>query len=307
MSEANNRISDTFENLSSSIAMLRKLEWRVRHAVESVLSGEYKSSFRGKGMEFDQVVKYEYGDDVRDIDWNVTARLGEPYRKKFVEEREVTLLLLFEDSPSLQFGSGARSKREALLELASLLMLLSAVNGDRVSLMYASPGGYEFTKSSAGRGRVLHSAASLLGRPAPDLLGPQEAKVPWKYLVRAAPRHSIFVWLGDFPNREKPNSWNVFKKRYQPVGFRIEDPWERELPKRGEQTVYDPVSGKLFNLSGNSGAQQAAHQKWNKDRDKQFADLFSVDSDRLTLQAGDDALNSVVNLFQKRALRFGRA
>ena len=82
-------------------------------------------------MEFDQVVKYEFGDDVRDIDWNVTAKLGEPYRKKFVEEREISLILLFEDTPSLQFGSGAKSKREALLELASLIMLLSAVNGDR--------------------------------------------------------------------------------------------------------------------------------------------------------------------------------
>ena len=77
----------------SPLALLRQLEWRVRHAVENVLSGEYRSAFRGRGMEFDQVVKYEFGDDVRDIDWNVTARLGEPYRKKFVEEREVTLLL----------------------------------------------------------------------------------------------------------------------------------------------------------------------------------------------------------------------
>ncbi len=306
MSESDNRFSDTFESLSSSIAMLRKLEWRVRHAVESTLSGEYKSSFRGKGMEFDQVVKYEYGDDVRDIDWNVTARLGEPYRKKFVEEREVTLILLFEDTPSLQFGSGERSKREALLELASLLMLLSAVNGDRVSLLYSSPTGYEFTKSSAGRGRVLHTAASLLGRPAPDLLGEQEAKTPWKYLVRAAPRHSIFVWLSDFPNRQKPDAWNVLKKRYQPVGFRIEDPWERALPERGEQTVYDPVSGQLFNLSSASAAQRTAHEKWNRDRDATFNELFPVESDRLTLQAGDDALESVVQLFHKRALRYAR-
>ncbi|MEX2045383.1 MAG: DUF58 domain-containing protein, partial [Opitutus sp.] len=79
----------------SPLALLRKLEWRVRHAVENVLSGEYRSAFRGRGMEFDQVVKYEFGDDVRDIDWNVTAKLGEPYRKKFVEEREVTLVLVF--------------------------------------------------------------------------------------------------------------------------------------------------------------------------------------------------------------------
>src|SRR3982750_554671 len=105
--------------VTSQLALLRQLEWRVRHAVENVLSGEYRSAFRGRGMEFDQVVKYTFGDDVRDIDWNVTARLGEPYRKKFVEEREVTLLVVFEDSPSLPFGSGAPSKREAPLGRAS--------------------------------------------------------------------------------------------------------------------------------------------------------------------------------------------
>ena len=113
------------------IALLRQLEWRVRHAVENVLSGEYRSAFRGRGMEFDQVVKYSFGDDVRDIDWNVTARLGEPYRKKFVEEREVTLMIVLEDTPSLQFGSGAQSKREALLELAAAV---TAKNRVRVAV-----------------------------------------------------------------------------------------------------------------------------------------------------------------------------
>ena len=149
------------------LALLRQLEWRVRHAVENVLSGEYRSTFRGRGMEFDQVVKYEFGDDVRDIDWNVTARLGEPYRKKFVEEREVTLLLVFEDSPSLHFGSGAQSKREALLELAGLVMLLGAVNRDRVGFVYAAPGGNLVREPVRGRGAILHAAATLLGRPAP--------------------------------------------------------------------------------------------------------------------------------------------
>ena len=307
MGKKDHKISDTVENFTASLAMLRKLEWRVRHAVESVLSGEYKSSFRGKGMEFDQVVKYEYGDDVRDIDWNVTARLGDPYVKRYVEEREVTLLLLFEDRPSLQFGSGERSKREALMELSSLLMLLSAVNGDRVSLIYASPEGYQFTKSASGRGRVLHTAATLLGKPPPNPLGPQEAEVPWKYLLRAAPRHSVFVWLSDFPAHGKPERWNALKKRYQPVGFRIEDPWERELPKNGEQSVYDPVSGQLFNLSGKSSSQRAAHEKWKLERDKDFRELVPVDSDRLTLQAGDDALDAIVRLFHKRTLRYGRS
>ncbi len=290
----------TFANLSSSIATLRRLEWRIRHAVESTLSGEYKSSFRGKGMEFDQVVKYEFGDDVRDIDWNVTARLGEPYRKKFVEEREITLFLLFEDSPSLQFGSGSVSKREALMELASLIMLLSAVNGDRISVMYSSPTGYEFQKSINGRGRIMHSAANLLGRPAPDLLGSSEVQIPWKYISKAAPRHSIFVWLSDFGNCQAPASWNVLKKRYQPIGFRIEDPWERELPVDGTRNVFDPTSGSLFTLNGKSAAQREAHRKWNEQRDAHFFKLFPQSSSQLTLQSGDDALDAIVRLFHHR-------
>ena len=122
-------VSEHTNLVTSQLALLRQLEWRVRHAVENVLSGEYRSAFRGRGMEFDQVVKYTFGDDIRDIDWNVTARLGEPYRKKFIEEREVSLLLLFEDSVSLQFGSGAQSKREALMELAGLVMMGGDVLG----------------------------------------------------------------------------------------------------------------------------------------------------------------------------------
>src|ERR1035437_10202379 len=105
-------IENRTSNTENPLALLRQLEWRVRHAVENMLSGEYRSAFRGRGMEFDQVVKYEFGDDIRDIAWNVTARLGEPYRKKFVEERELVVLLVIADSLSLQFGSGAPSKGE---------------------------------------------------------------------------------------------------------------------------------------------------------------------------------------------------
>src|ERR1700710_561827 len=139
--------------VTSQLALLKQLEWRVRHAVENVLSGEYRSAFRGRGMEFDQVVRYEFGRDVRDIDWNATARLGEPYRKKFVEEREVTLLVVFEDSPSLHFGSGAQSKREALLELAGLVMLLGAVTRSRVVFAHASQNEIFSREPVRGRGQ----------------------------------------------------------------------------------------------------------------------------------------------------------
>ena len=116
-------------------------------------------------MEFDQVVKAEFGDDVRDIGQDVTARLGDPYRKKFIEEREVSLLIVFEDSPSLQFGSAALSKREALLELAGLVMLLGAVNRDRVGFVHATPDGNLFRQPVRGRG-THPSRRRDLARPA---------------------------------------------------------------------------------------------------------------------------------------------
>ena len=299
--------------VTSQLALLRQLEWRVRHAVENVLSGEYRSAFRGRGMEFDQVVKYTYGDDIRDIDWNVTARLGEPYRKKFIEEREVTLLLVFEDSVSLQFGSGAQSKREALLELAGILMMLGAVNRDRVGFLHASPEGYFLKEPVRGRGQIMHAAAQLLGKPAPSLessgssptIENQESKIenfsiPWRLLAHAAPRHSIMIWLGDFPPRIEPEGWSVLSRRYQMMGFRVDDPWERELPDTRIFTAYDPVSGRLVNLNGASSAQRAAHAEWVAQRDASFRALFPNPLSRLTVRTDEPRLESLVRFFQAR-------
>lgn len=292
---------------ASPLALLRRLEWRVRHAVENVLSGEYRSAFRGRGMEFDQVVKYEFGDDVRDIDWNVTARLGEPYRKKFVEEREVTVMIVFEDTPSLQFGSGAQSKREALLELAGLVMLLGAVNRDRVGFLHVTPGGYTLREPVRGRGPILHAAAGLLGAPAPKLstLDPQlstAGAIPWRLLSRAAPKHSILIWLGDFAPRPEPDGWAVMRRRYQPMGFRVDDPWEHELPSGEVFAAYDPVGGRLVTLE-NSSAERAAHAKWREQRDEAWRNLFPDTLTRLVVGTGEDRLDALVRFFQSRQSR----
>jgi len=287
--------------IENPLALLRQLEWRVRHAVENVLSGEYRSAFRGRGMEFDQVVKYEFGDDVRDIDWNVTARLGEPYRKKFVEEREVTLLLVFEDSPSLHFGSGAQSKREALLELAGLVMLLSAVNRDRVGFVHAAPGGHLVREPVRGRGQIMHAAATLLARPAP---GPTDGapEIPWRFLARAAPKHSVLIWLGDFPPRVAPEGWAVLQRRYQTMGFRVDDPWERSLPTGEAFAAYDPTSGRLVTLEGNA-AERAAHAAWVREREASWQTLFPDALSRLVVGTAENRLDALVRFFHARMAR----
>jgi uncharacterized protein (DUF58 family) len=290
--------SESALSAGSSLALLRQLEWRVRHAVENVLSGEYRSSFRGRGMEFDQVVKYEFGDDVRDIDWNVTARLGEAYRKKFVEEREVTVLLVFEDTPSLRFGSGRRSKRDALLELAGLVMMLGAVNRDRVGFVHASSDGSLIRAPVRGRGAILHAAATLLSRPAPGFAGGRTA-VPWRFLARAAPKHSVLIWLGDFAPEPPPEGWSVLRRRYQTMGFRVDDAWEKSLPAGGLISTYDPTSSRLVTLEG-SAAERAAQSAWRAQREQAWSELFPQPLSRLVLDNDADALDTLVRFFKAR-------
>lgn len=280
---------------TAPLALLRRLEWRVRGAVENALGGEYRSAFRGRGMEFESVVKYAFGDDVRDIDWNVTARLGEPYRKKFVEEREVTVIVLFEDTPSLQFGSGSQSKREALLELAGLLMLLGAVNRDRVGFVHATPQGCSVQPPVRGKGAIHHAAARLFGTPPPPLAEGTATEIPWKQLRRLAPRHSILVWLGDFAPRPAPEGWPVMRARFQTRGFRVDDPWERHLPE-GEITAYDPVSGRLVALE-NSAAERAAHARWRESREIAWRDLFPDSASRLVVGTGENRVDALVRFF----------
>lgn len=281
-------------------SLLRKLEWRVRHTADSLLGGEYRSTFRGRGREFDQVVKYEFGDDVRDIDWNVTARRGEPYRKQYIEERQLTVVLLFEDNLSLQFGSGSRSKRDTLLELAGLFALLSAGNRDRAGFWHALPGSHLVREPVRGRTAIIETAATLLGQPVPALDGAAEVDIDWQRFFHAFPRHSVVLWFGDFAPRHLPPAWAALRRRYQMIGLRVEDPWERVLPHNGSITAVDPMTGELLPFDTNSKASRARHAMWVRARDAYWQELFPSPVDRLTVSTEDDLLNAVIRFFRAR-------
>jgi len=297
---------------SAPPALLRRLEWRARGMIGGAFAGEYRSVFRGRGMEFDQVVKYEYGDDVRDIDWNVTARLGEPYRKKFIEEREITIVLLFEDTPSLQFGSASVSKREALLELAGLLFLLAAVNRDRIGFARATPDACEVIPPARGRGAIHRAAERLLGATPPPLSDAATGAVPWAQLPRLAPRHSILVWLGDFAQRPVPSVWPAIQDRYQTLGFRVDDPWDSAFPcdtpagnaaaATGGATLYDPLDGRLCALD-DSAAARAAHARWREARETRWRELFPDSAARLVVPTTQNRLDALARFFRTRQCR----
>jgi uncharacterized protein (DUF58 family) len=283
--------------LVSSSQLLRRLEWRLEHEVENQLIGDYFSVFRGRGMEFDQVVKYNFGDDIRDIDWNVTARLGEPYRKKFIEERELVVMLVIEDSLSLQFGSGARTKREALFELAALVMLLASLNRDAIGVVHVQPGGYKIAERVRGRSAVFHAATELMDRPAPELTDTRPLETPWELINTAAPNHSMLVVLGDFPPRIVPKEWKQVMQRYIPVGFRVEDPWERKLPGDKPLTTYDPTTNRVVVIDPRSKVHRNAHAEWVAQRNANFAHLIPRPKDRLTVTPDESMVDALVHFF----------
>jgi len=155
-----------------------------------------------------------------------------------------------------------------------------------------------------GRGQILHAAAQLLGQPVPELSAfsdqPSANFVPWRLLARAAPRHSIMIWLGDFPPRIEPEGWSVLTRRYQTMGFRVDDPWERELPHDRMLTTYDPVAGRLVTLNGTSAAQREAHAGWVAQREDAFRALFPNQLSRLVVRTDEERLDALVRFFHAR-------
>ena len=282
-----------------ALAALRRLEWRLRRRpVETPLVGEHRSIFRGRGMEFDQVVRYEFGDDIRDVDWNVTARLGDLYRKVFVEERELTVFVVVSDDPALQFGSGRVSKRETLLELASVIMLTAVVNRERAGLLHLTPGAVTLHGPSRRRPRILHAVASLFAAQAPD---PTEGGFASSPLIeQSVPRGSLVIWLGEIPAAAPPPEWAGFRRRHPVIGVRVEDAWEREPPAVGAFTAYDPNAHQVVWLDG-SPEGRAAHARWRAGREHIWRAWFPDAQDRLTVDAEADPLAAVVRFMKTRS------
>src|ERR1019366_2231829 len=167
------------------------------------------------------------------------------------------------------------------LELAGLVMLLGAVNRDRVRFVHPAPGGNLFLEPVRGRGQAMHSAGHRLAPPAPAAPDPAP-EMPWRFVARAAPKHSVLLWLGDFAPRAEPEGWAVLQRRYQTMSFRVDDPWERTLPTGESFAAYDPGAGRLVTLEG-SAAERAAHATWSSQRDAAWQALFPNALSRLVV------------------------
>lgn len=236
------------------LANIRRLEIRTRRLMNDGLAGAYHSVFKGRGMDFDEVREYVPGDEIRTIDWNVTARAGRPFVKKYTEERELTILLLVDISASGNFGSGNQSKRELAAEIASLLALSAVRNSDKVGLLLFTDRIEEYIPPGKGRRHVLRVVREILYRT-PTGRG-TDGVMALEFAVRLLHRRAIVFLISDFQSsgdgaRARAalrRSLRQANRRHDVVAVRIDDARERELPDVGLVALQDAETGELIEL-----------------------------------------------------------
>jgi uncharacterized protein (DUF58 family) len=292
---------------------IRQIELRTNRIVTETLAGQYHSVFKGQGMNFDEVREYQPGDDVRAIDWNVTARMNHPFIKKFVEERELTLMLVVDVSGSGLFGSRDQSKRELAAEIASVLAFSAIRNNDKVGLILFSDEVEKFIPPRKGRSHVLRVIREVLffepKRRGTDL---NEAL---EFLMRVQLHKAITVVVSDFLNpknsgvlpKELQTSLRIANRKHDVVAVQITDRYELELPALGRLTLEDAETGEILEINTGSASNRDAfalrQQKQIADLAKQFR-ASGIDSIQLrTNEAYGAALGRFFETREKRRLR----
>ncbi len=220
---------------------VRRLEIRSRHLVEDLFSGQAESVFKGRGVEFEEVRPYVPGDEVRDIDWNVTARLGAPYVKRFVEERELTVMLVVDVSRSMRFGTAGAEKRELAAELCAVLGFAALRNNDRVGLVLAGERVEHFVPAARGRTHLLRLLRDVLG-VTPQSGGTRLTEAV-RFVMRTTRRRSLLFWLSDFEDPPAARDWRVMGKRHDLTVMVLRDPRDEVLPSVGWVELEDLESG----------------------------------------------------------------
>ena len=285
------------------IKKVRQIEIRTRHLVNDVFAGEYHSVFKGRGMEFQEVREYEPGDDIRAIDWNVTARMGHPFIKKFSEERELTVMLLVDISGSNQFGSGAQLKQDLAAELAAVLAFAAIRNNDRVGLVLFSDEVEHYLPPKKGSSHVLRVVRDVLGFRA-KRTGTALAPA-LDFLNHTTTRKTVAFLISDFITREDlKTALRVSATRHDLVAVVTADPRERVWPAAGLVEWRDPETGATQVCDTSDPRVRAA---LTRQFDQQRADLKQrlarTGLDVVEVWAGEPYDRALVRFFKARERR----
>jgi len=281
---------------------VRRIEIATNRLVDHGVAGEYHSVFKGRGVEFAEVRPYQPGDDVRSIDWNVTARMGEPFVKQFVEERDLTIFLTVDVSGSLSFGSRAIVKRDLAAELTALLAFAAIRNQDRVGAALISDGLDLFLAPQRRRTHVLRLTREILVRPAS---GRTDLEAGLSRVLATLKRRSVLFLISDFLAAPCPRALKAAAARHDLVVIEIVDPRDQELPPVAPVVLEDAETGRLALVHGKKLAAEHAKRR-RQERSELRATLRGLGVDHLVLWTDRPYLGTVVKFFQARRRRLAR-
>ena len=278
---------------------IRYIEISTKKAVNDVLAGEYGSLFKGRGMEFDEVREYVPGDEVRSIDWNVTAKMGHPYVKRYVEERELSVVFLVDLSASGAFGTVDKTKNELAAELCALLSFSAIKNNDKVSLIAFTDGVEMFIPPKKGLSHVLRLIRALL------FFKPKKAKTDLvaalDYLAKLANKRSVVFVISDFQAEgfEKPLA--ILSRKHDLIALLVGDPLEREIPDVGLLELEDLETGETVLIDSSDAALRGDYATLSASSRQELKALFrKLKVDFMEVTNGDDYLKSLLGFFRRR-------
>ena len=302
--------ADTTKSTKAIMSGMRQLEIRTRRMVNDSLAGEYHSVFKGRGMDFDEVREYSPGDEVRTIDWNVTARAGRPFVKKFTEERELTILLLVDISASGNFGSATLSKRDLAAELASVLAFSAIRNSDKVGLLLYTDRVERYLPPKKGRRHVLRVVRDILYHT-PEGRGTDTVKA-LDVANHVLHRRAIVFLISDFQSTGDPaaaraelrRAMRQTNRRHDLIAVQIADPREKELPNVGVLALEDAESGEIIELDTADAAVRRRFNELALDRAKRMvSDFRSEGVDTLELKTDAPYMAALQRFFKTRERR----
>ncbi len=281
---------------------VRRIEIKTRSLVDNVFSGQYHSVFKGRGMEFAEVREYQYGDDIRTIDWNVSARMGSPFVKQFQEERELTVMLVVDASGSGDFGSVSQMKGEMAVELAALLAFSAIKNNDRVGLLMFTDEVEKFVPPKKGRRHVLRVLRELLyfrpRRKGTDI------SVALRYLDRVLGHKAVVFLVSDFLDTGYDKILRVAARRHDLIALPITDPREEELPPIGLVELEDAETAERFLVDTFDPEFRSGYARLADRTARQLENRFrNMKIDSVALSTGAPYVERLVQFFERRARR----
>ena len=294
-------------NLSANdlLKKVRKIEIKTRALSHQIFAGEYHSAFKGRGMAFSEVREYQYGDDVRNMDWNVTARLRSPYVKVFEEERELTVVLLVDVSRSRLFGTAGSNRKDVLAEIAAVLSFSAIINNDKVGALFFSDKVEKFIPPKKGRSHLLHIIREIIEfEPTTDGTDISEAL---RYLTNAIKKKCTAFLLSDMIDVNTDGSpryeeaLKVAVNRHDLSVIEVYDPRERSIPDVGLIHIKDSETGKAAWVNTSDRKMRLAYEEWFRNVEQTSSRLFmKYNVDKVSIAVDDDYVKGLMTLFKNR-------